>query len=123
MHLIIHTQYFPPEVGAPQTRLSELAKYFSGAGHQVTVLTAMPSYPQGRIYIGYRGLLRKEKWGEIKIIRTAVYATQKISLLPRLLNYFSFVFSSLFFGSFCISCGDFILTESPPLFLGISGFS
>jgi len=38
------------------------------------------------------------------------------------LNYFSFVFSSMFIGGWYIKSCDYFLTESPPLFLGIAGF-
>jgi hypothetical protein len=41
--LTILTQYYPPEIGAPQRRLSSLARHFVRAGHEVRVLTAMPN--------------------------------------------------------------------------------
>src|SRR6267142_5986824 len=47
------TQYFPPEVGAPQGRMYELAKRLVAAGHDVTVITAFPNYPDGIIQEGY----------------------------------------------------------------------
>ena len=43
MNLLILTQYFPPEVGAPQNRLYELAIRLKKMGVDVTVLTAMPN--------------------------------------------------------------------------------
>ena len=46
MRVTILTQYYPPEIGAPQARLSELASALVRRGHAVTVLTAMPSYPR-----------------------------------------------------------------------------
>ena len=55
MKLLIHTQYFPPEVGAPQNRLYELALRLQKLGAEVTVLTAMPNYPQMEIQEPYRG--------------------------------------------------------------------
>ena len=58
MNLVILTQYYPPEIGAPQARLSELALRFKKRGHRVTVLTAMPNYPLGTIHKGYGGLFR-----------------------------------------------------------------
>ena len=48
-HLLIHSQYYPPEIGAPQARLSELAQGLAQKGWYVTVLTAMPNYPRGAI--------------------------------------------------------------------------
>jgi colanic acid biosynthesis glycosyl transferase WcaI len=122
MRLVIHTQYYPPEMGAPQARLSDLAKRLVERGHQVYVLTAMPNYPEGRIHSGYGGLLRREEQDGIPVIRTFIYPTKSTGAVRRLANYFSFVFSSLVIGAFLLPKADFILTESPPLFLGISGW-
>lgn len=120
MKLTILTQYYPPEVGAPQTRLSHLASVFAAAGHEVTVLTAMPNYPTGKIQPGYGGILRRE-WREgIRVVRTFVYPSRSASIVPRLLSYFSFVLSSAILGSFLLPRSDYLLVESPPLFLGLS---
>jgi hypothetical protein len=68
MKLIIYTQYYPPEIGAPQARLSELAESLAQKGHEVTVLTALPNYPLGKYYPGYKGIFKKESQNGIKII-------------------------------------------------------
>ncbi len=120
MKLIILTQYYPPEVGAPQNRLSDLAKQFALAGHNVTVLTAMPNYPSGHIHSGYGGLFRRELRDGVNVIRTFIYPCQRSALVPRLLSYFSFVLSSIFLGTLVLKQSDFLLVESPPLFLGIA---
>jgi glycosyltransferase involved in cell wall biosynthesis len=122
MRIVLLTQYYPPEIGAPQNRLSGLAIRFAQRGHDVTVLTAMPNYPKGEIYPGYGGLWRKEMHGDVRIIRTFIYPTQKADYFHRLANYFSFVVSSAVFGSFLLRRVDYLLVESPPLFLGMSGF-
>lgn len=122
MRLVIHTQYYPPELGAPQARLSELAHAFLEAGHEVVVLTAMPSYPLGRTFDGYGGLLRRERIGNVKIVRTWCYPSQGKTLVKRLANYFSFAVSSLVGGLFAVPRAEYILTESPPVFLGITGW-
>jgi len=121
MRFIIHTQYYPPEIGAPQNRLHELAILLKRKGIDVTVLTAMPNYPRGCVYDGYGGFLRIESLDGVKVIRTAIYPSQSARFLPRLLSYFSFVFSSLIGGVWKIGKADFILTESPPIFLGLTG--
>jgi colanic acid biosynthesis glycosyl transferase WcaI len=118
--LIILTQYYPPEIGAPQNRLSNLAANFTAAGHEVTVATAMPNYPAGKIQEGYGGLLRRERVNGVEIIRTFIYPSQSAALLPRLLNYFSFVFSSAILGVFLLKRSEFLMVESPPLFLGMA---
>ncbi len=111
----------PPEMGAPQARLSHLAEQFVRRGHEVVVLTAMPSYPQGKVFPGYGGFVRKETRGGASVIRCALYPTNKVGLAPRLASYFSFVVSSLLVGDASLPRLDFLLTESPPLFLGNLG--
>ena len=41
------SQYFPPEMGAPSARASELAQHWARAGHEVSVLTGFPNHPTG----------------------------------------------------------------------------
>ena len=121
MHLTLLTQYYPPEIGAPQARLSELANHFTNRGHSVTVVTAMPNYPTGRIHEGYGGLFRRETQLGAEVIRTFIYPTQTAKLLPRLANYFSFVVSSSIFATVLLRRTDYLMVESPPLFLGLAG--
>jgi glycosyltransferase involved in cell wall biosynthesis len=123
VRILILTQYYPPERGAPQNRLSDMAQRLMASGHSVTVLTALPNYPTGKIFREYTGkLLLEERLQGIRVIRTWIYATKKKNFAYRLLNYFSFVCSSFVFGAWKIGSADVIVVESPPLFLGLSGF-
>ena len=121
MKVAILTQYYPPEIGAAQVRLSALARGFVRRGHQVTVVTAMPNYPAGRLQPGYHGLWRREQQDGVSVIRSFVYPTQRTDFAHRLTNYFSFVFSSAVFGSFLLREADYLIVQSPPLFLGLTG--
>jgi glycosyltransferase involved in cell wall biosynthesis len=122
VRITLLTQYYPPEIGAPQTRLALLSRLLAARGHQVTVLTAMPNYPKGRIYPGYGGLFRRENMGGVEVIRSFIYPSQKASFLPRMSNYFSFVFSSALVGSLALKRSDYLIVESPPLFLGLAAY-
>lgn len=123
MKLLIFTQYFPPEVGAPQNRLFELAVRLRKKGMDVTVLTAMPNYPQMEIHEEFKGKFYSyEEANDLKIHRSWIYVSKSKGIFKRLLNYFSFVFSSLWIGTFKLKKYDFILCESPPLFLGITAY-
>lgn len=122
MRIGLLTQYYPPEIGAPQARLSHLARQLVRAGHEVVVLTAMPNYPRGKVYPGYGGLYRREIRDGVAVARTWIYPTQSVGMVQRLLNYFSFTASSLAVGRFAFGRLDYLMTESPPLFLGMSGF-
>ena len=76
MKLLILTQYFPPETGAPQNRLYELAVRLAKAGVEVSVLTAMPNYPQMRIYEGYQDKkYHYEELGGVGVHRAPIFAS------------------------------------------------
>lgn len=119
--LLILTQYFPPEVGAPQNRLYELALRLQKSGVDVTVLTAMPNYPKMEVMEAYKGKKYVyEEMDGLKIHRSFVYVSKNRSIISRLRNYFSFVYSSASCGAKYIGDVDIIFCESPPLFLGYS---
>ena len=123
MRILFLTQYCPPEVGAPQNRIFEFAKRLKAFGHEVTILTAMPNYPRGEIFEGYKGKkVVVEEIEEIKVVRTGIYATKSKNFSKRIRNYLSFTFSSVLTGGKYIDKQDVVITESPPLFLGWSGY-
>ena len=120
MRLLILTQYYPPEIGAPQNRLHELAIRLQKSGIEVEVLTAMPNYPKMEIHSAYRkGKIKQEQIDGIKVHRSRIFVSTKKAILFRLLNYFSFVFTSIFSGR-KLENFDYLMVESPPLFLGYS---
>lgn len=124
MKILILTQYFPPEVGAPQNRLFELAVRLKQKGADITVLTAMPNYPQMEVHKEYKGkFYHYEDMNGLRIHRSWIYVTTSKSIFKRLLNYFSFVKTSFWVGLFKLGKFDYILCESPPLFLGITAYA
>jgi glycosyltransferase involved in cell wall biosynthesis len=120
MRLLILTQYYPPEIGAPQNRLHELAIRLKSKGVNVEVLTAMPNYPKMEIQEGYEsGQIREEIIDGIPVHRAKIYVSTSKSIIKRLLNYFSFVWTSYWRGR-KLDQFDYLMVESPPLFLGYS---
>ncbi len=123
MRIVFLTQYFPPETGAPQNRLYDLAIRLKNYGAEISLLTAMPNYPQMMIYEGYRRKWYMEESMEgLKVQRSWIFVSKRKGVIFRLLNYFSFVFSSLIMGIFKLKKCDYVFCESPPLFLGISAY-
>ncbi|MEI6420853.1 MAG: glycosyltransferase family 4 protein [Lentisphaerota bacterium] len=121
MKIAILTQYYPPEHGAPQNRLHDLARRWVLKGHDVTVLTAMPNYPGTKIFPDYRGKFRcSEMIDGIKVVRCWILPPKKKSTIRQLLCYFSFVKSAALIGFFKLKKSDFLICESPPLFLGFT---
>ena len=123
MRFLILTQYYPPETGAPQNRLSGLARELKAAGHEVCILTAMPNYPAMEIHEQYKGKKYVcEQFENIDVHRSWIYVSKNRSVISRLLNYFSFTFSSMFYAGRIKGDFDYLMVESPPLFLGISAW-
>lgn len=118
--LLILTQYFPPEMGAPQVRLSELGERLIDRGWAVEALTALPNYPTGRVFDGYpRWRPMVETIGRIRTVRAPLFPSQK-GFARRLASYFSFVASASAWGPRRCTRPDLVLCESPPLFLGLA---
>lgn len=94
MRLLVVTQYFWPE----DFRINELVAQLVERGHEVTVLTGSPNYPQGTVFPEFRA----------DPARYATYAgapVERVPMLPRgqgklrlLLNYIVFAVTSTVIG-------------------------
>jgi glycosyltransferase involved in cell wall biosynthesis len=114
---VLLTQYFPPEVGAPQARISALAKGLAARGVETTVHTCFPHYPDGRIKPPYRNRpLAMERAGEVRVMRSAVYPATNRGFGRRLAGHLSFAASALATGRRA-GPADVVVVETPPLFL------
>lgn len=123
MKILFLTQYYPPEIGAPQNRLHELAVRLKANGIEVDVLTALPNYPKMEVFEAYKhGKNREEVIDGVKVYRSGIFVSKSKGIVARLLNYFSFVWTSYFRGR-KLGNYDFLLVESPPLFLGYSAMA
>ena len=88
MKITILTQYFPPEVGAPQNRLYEMAVRLQKLGVEIEVLTAMPNYPSMEIHNGYKGKWYvNETMDGMNIHRAWIWVGKSKSIIPRLMNF------------------------------------
>lgn len=124
--ILFLTPYYPPEIGAPQSRISELARKLSERGHDVTILCALPNYPSGVVPKEYRGkyLIRQKICG-IDVYRTYIYATPNKGFLRRLAAHLSFAVSSFFaFAALRKKLSpDISIVESPPLFMAFTAIA
>jgi len=95
MKLLIVSQYFWPE----EFRINDLALDLVKKGHDVSVITGNPNYPQGKFNKGYGFKYSKEVFKGIKIYRVPVSPRGKNSLML-VINYLSFVLFGSFFSFF-----------------------
>lgn len=88
-HILVISQYFYPE----QFRINDICMEWIKRGHQVTVITGIPNYPEGRFFPGYNLIQkRKENYHGVSVIRLPIIPRRKGSLMLAF-NYLSFVVS------------------------------
>jgi glycosyltransferase involved in cell wall biosynthesis len=101
--------------------LFDIAVGLCRRGHEVTVLTGFPNYPDGVIDSHYRGRwMQVENFDCVRVVRTAVYPAPNRGVTRRLLNHASFALSSLA-GAPRAGPADAVLVETPPLFVAAAG--
>jgi putative colanic acid biosynthesis glycosyltransferase WcaI len=119
------SQYFPPEMGAPAARASELARHWAQAGHEVSVLTGFPNHPTGVVPAEWRSRLRRltyrEQAGEVDVFRTWLWPLPNRKAHERMRNYASFCLSAAVRGM-SVPRPDVIIATSPQLLVGLSGW-
>ena len=99
MKILYVSQYFPPEMGAPAARASELAHHWARAGHEVSVLTGFPNHPTGSRSPEWRARLRadcyyREKIDGVNVFRTWLWPLPNRKAHERMRNYASFCISA-----------------------------
>jgi len=92
MRILIYSYNYHPEPIGIAPLMTELAEGLVKRGHEVRVITAMPNYPERKIYPAYRGqwFMTEEKNG-VTIQRCYVWIRPNPGLFTRLLLEGSFV--------------------------------
>lgn len=113
--ILVVTQYYPPERGAAQVRLGAIVRELSRRNLAVEVVTALPNYPTGSIFPGWRHrLLQHRDESGVRVGRVWVYAAMG-SGPARLANYLSFGLTSVL-GILRARRADWTVVEYPTLF-------
>jgi colanic acid biosynthesis glycosyl transferase WcaI len=121
MQILILSHYYPPESNAPANRMSELAKAWVKAGHQVCVVTCAPNHPDGVPTTGYTNAwTRHETLEGVEVIRiwTVLAANKGFGL--RSANYLSYL-ASVVLHSPSLPQADVVISTSPQFFCGLAG--
>ena len=93
MRILIISQYFFPE----NFRINDLCLGLKDKGHEVSVLTGKPNYPNGKFYDGYTFLnKRQDTYYGINVYRSNLIPRGSASGLRLLINYISFVIFAIF---------------------------
>jgi colanic acid biosynthesis glycosyl transferase WcaI len=124
MRILYLSQYFPPEVGATQTRAYEMARYLAKQGHRVTMLTEVPNHPSGIIPPEYRGkLVEFQPLDGFDVVRLWVMASPRKDFTHRMAFYLSYSAMATAIAPFLRGRYDVIYATSPPLFVGLAALA
>jgi glycosyltransferase involved in cell wall biosynthesis len=119
MRVLIFSQYFPPEVGAGQTRVHTFAAGLAARGHDVEVICEIPNHPHGVVHDGYGGRPRDRRALDgFEVSYVWVRARAGKTMLNRLGAYGSYVLSGGAAGALS-KRPDVIFASSPPLPVGV----
>ena len=122
MRILFLSHYFPPEVNAPAHRTFEHCREWVRMGHEVHVVTCVPSHPAGKPFSGYRrGWHQRETMEGIAVHRVWTFLAANKGTYRRALNYLSFVptaaWRTLRLGDF-----DVVVATSPQFFCAVAGW-
>lgn len=118
MEILIVSQYFWPE----NFRINDLSQELVKRGHQVTVLTGIPNYPDGKVFPSYvEAPERFLHYSGASVIRVPMLARGKGSL-RLMFNYLSFVLGACLFGPWKLRGQNFdviFVYEPSPVTVGL----
>jgi glycosyltransferase involved in cell wall biosynthesis len=122
MHILFLSHYFVPESNAPAARVHAMAREWTRAGHQVTVLTCAPNVPAGRVYEGYENRLFQTEWIDgIRTVRVWTYLAANRGRVLRGLNFLSYLATAGAASPFVRPRADVVVATSPQFFAGWAG--
>lgn len=122
MNVLVVSQFFAPEMGAPAARFHDFGKLLIDRGHRVTVLTGFPNSPSGVVPAAYRGrLAMTETIDGITVLRGWLFASPKLSKATKAAGFASFAASASLQAVLRRVRPDVVVATSPPPTVGVPG--
>lgn len=123
MKILFLSENFPPESNAAATRVYERACYWAEWGHQVTVITSAPNFPEGKLFPGFQNKWKQtETMSGIRVVRIKTYIAANRGVLHRTLDFLSFMVTG-FLAALREPRPDVISATSPQFFTAVAGWA
>ncbi len=127
MKIIHFSQYYTPEQTAGAFGAADNTRTWAKLGADVTVFTAYPNHPGGKIYEGYvQKLISCESIDGVKVIRSKLIVKESKSYVNKLINTLSFFFFGIInfiFNGRKIGKGfDIVTAADGPIFASVLGY-
>ena len=123
MRIFVMGINYAPERTSVAPFTTGLCEHLANRGHDVTVVTAFPYYPEWRVWDRYRGrLYQREHINNVRVQRVWHFVPSRgSSLIQRLTHDLSFTLSALFAGLFAGKF-DLIYCSCPPPTLALVAY-
>jgi colanic acid biosynthesis glycosyl transferase WcaI len=121
--ILFITENYPPESNAAATRVSERAKYWLEQGHELTIITQAPNFPEGRLFDGY-----KNKWHQtetrdgVRVVRVKTYIAANAGFAKRIIDFTSLMFNA-YWAALREERPDIVVATSPQFFAAVGGWA
>lgn len=116
LRILILAQYYDP---VPVSKPGDVARWLSAHGHDVSVLTGLPNYPNGVLAKGYRLVpFMRERLDGLLVRRVYEVPYHGTSAAGRMLNYGSFMLTGSLAAAL-ITRPDAVYVWHPPLTVGV----
>ena len=123
LRILLLSQYFPPEVGATQSRMQAFAEHLAARGHEVTVICEFPNHPHGVIPREYRGhIYEDDRSNPYRVLRVWVKASEEKTQRTRMAFYLSYMALATTMAA-VVGRSDVVVATTPPLFTGAAGLA
>jgi colanic acid biosynthesis glycosyl transferase WcaI len=123
LKILFLTENFPPETNAAATRVYERALYWVRDGHQVTILTCAPNFPQGKLFDGWENKWRQvQHMDGLRVVRVKTYISANEGFAKRTLDFVSFMVTAYGAGLF-EDRPDVVISTSPQFFAAVGGWA
>ena len=87
LDIVVVSQFFTPEMGAPAARFHDFGRMLVERGHRVRIVTGFPNSPSGVVPEDYRGKLSQREWIDgIEVLRGWLYTSPKLSKVTKMLS-------------------------------------
>ena len=122
MRILIYGINYAPELTGIGKYTTEMCEYLVECGHEVTMVTAFPYYPEWKVCEKYiKRAFLKEDYNGVNVKRSWLYMPSNINAKSRILHEMSFIVTS-FFNLISSKKPDLLITISPPLGLGLTAY-
>jgi putative colanic acid biosynthesis glycosyltransferase WcaI len=117
--LFLGINYWPEKTGIAVFNTAR-CEYLASCGHEVTICSSFPYYPEWKVAEAYRGkLFQREFHNGVEILRSVAYVPASVTSIKRIFHEASFVATSAL-RALTHRRPDVIVVVSPPLALSLS---